>query len=265
MSFYQDKVVWITGASSGIGEATVYAMANAGAKLVISARRSEELQKVATRSGLDSSRILIVPMDVTEYDQFDLTVKKVKDFFGRIDILFNNAGISQRSFVIDTDISVYKKLLEVDLISVIALTKAVLPIMITQKSGNIAVTSSIAGKVSTPGRSGYAAAKFGLHGFFDALRAEVYKDNIGVNIICPGYINTELSKSALSGDGSNYNKMDQNQANGLSVEKCAAQILRAIEKNKAEAYIGGRETLGVYLQRFFPAILRKIVINQAPK
>jgi short-subunit dehydrogenase len=260
-----NKVIWITGASSGIGEATVYEFAKHPVKLVLSARREEELRRVAKQTGLPSEDILVLPMDVEQYELFPGMVQKVIDHFGQIDILYNNAGISQRSFVADTDLSVYERILKIDLLSVIALTKEVLPFMLNRKTGQIAVTSSVAGKVATPGRSGYAAAKFGLHGFFDALRAEVYHENIGVTVICPGYIKTDISKNALASDGSQYGKMDQNQLKGMSAEDCASKIFKAITKNKAEVYIGGKEVMGVYLKRFLPKLLNKIIIKQAPK
>lgn len=261
----ENKVIWITGASSGIGEATVYEFAKYPVKLVLSARRKAELERVAKQTGLASENILILPMDAENYELFPELVEKAIAHFGQIDILYNNAGISQRSFVAETSLSVYERILKIDLLSVIALTKEVLPYMLKRKSGQIAVTSSIAGKVATPGRSGYAAAKFGLHGFFDALRAEVYHDNIGVTVICPGYINTDISKNALASDGSQYGKMDQNQLKGMSAEKCAQKIFRAITKNKAEVYIGGKEVMGVYLKRFIPSLLNKIILQQAPK
>ena len=259
------KVVWITGASSGIGEATAYAFAKRGAKLVLSARRESELQRVKQHTQLADNDVLVLPMDMLEYEHFSEKVQQVIQHFGRIDILYNNAGVSQRSMVIDTEMEVYEKIMRLDILSVIALTKAVLPIMIKQNSGHIAATSSVAGKVATPGRSGYAAAKFSLHGFFDALRAEVYKNNIGVTLVCPGYIKTDISKNALSKDGTPHGEMDSNQENGMPVEVCAGKILKAIAKNKSEAYIGGKEVIGVYLKRFFPKLLEKIVRNQAPK
>jgi short-subunit dehydrogenase len=266
MTSFDNKVIWITGASSGIGEATAYQFAKSNVKLVLSARRKEELERVKRNTGLNPENVLILPMDVEEMEEFDNLTKKVIDTFGQIDILFNNAGISQRSFTLETALSVYKKILDVDLLSVIALTKSVLPYMVEKNMGHIAATSSVAGIVATPGRSGYAAAKFGLIGFYDALRAEVYKNNIGVTVVCPGYINTDISKNALSSDGTKYGKMDQNQIHGLSAEQCAKEILGAISSNKNEIYIGGfKELAGVYLKRFLPDLLSKIVRKQAPK
>ncbi|WP_341228033.1 SDR family oxidoreductase [uncultured Arcticibacterium sp.] len=262
----ENKVVWITGASSGIGEATAYEFGQHGCKLILSARRENELLRVKENLALPDGHVMVLPMDVQNIEAFSSLTEKVIEHFGHIDILFNNAGISQRSFVLETDIEVYKKLIDIDLISVIALTKTVLPYMVERKSGHIAATSSVAGIVATPGRSGYAAAKFALRGFYDSLRAEVYKYNIGVTVVCPGYINTDISKNSLSADGSKYGKMDNNQINGLSSTECAKQIVKSISANKNEVYIGGfKELAGVYLKRFFPRILSKIVVKQAPK
>jgi short-subunit dehydrogenase len=204
-------------------------------------------------------------MDVTEIEHFGEKVNQIINAFGRIDVLFNNAGISQRGSVVESQFENYRTIMEINFFGVVALTKAVLPIMVSQKSGNIAVTSSISGKLATPMRSGYCASKHALHGFFDSLRAEVWKDNIHVTLVCPGYIQTDISKNAIAADGSSHGKMDENQLKGLSVEKCAEKIVGAIQENREEISIGGKETLGIYIKRFFPKILSKIVRNQNPK
>jgi len=263
MKKFNDKIVWITGASSGIGEATAYAFAKEGAKLVLSARRVDELNRV--KANMLESEVLVLPMDMENLNDLEIKVAEVKRVFGRIDILFNNAGISQRSSVEETSMDVYHKIMNLNFFGVIALTKAVLPLMREQKNGVIVATSSLSGKLATPMRSGYCASKHALHGFFDALRAEVYQDNIQITLICPGYIQTNISYNAVAGDGSKFGKLDTNQANGMPVEECADRILRAIATQKEEVYMGGKEVLGVYLKRFFPNILSKIVRKQMPK
>jgi short-subunit dehydrogenase len=265
MKRFLNKVVWITGASSGIGEATVYAFAKEGAKVVISARREEELQRVKKNTGLPDSDVLVLPIDVEKQKEFPAKVQEVVNHFGTIDVLFNNAGISQRSSVLESDMEVYHKIMDINFFGVVALTKAVLPIMLQQKSGNIAVTSSVSGKVGTPMRSGYCATKHALHGFFDSLRAEVWKENVNITIVCPGYIHTNISINAISGDGGKHGKMDQNQATGISPEDCAESIVNAIASNKQEVYIGRKEVLAIYLKRFLPGLLSKIMRNQMPK
>lgn len=265
MTQISGAVLWITGASSGIGEATALEAAKKGAKLVLSARRKEELERVKQKSGLSDQDVMVLPLDMQNYNDFQPAIDKIMHKFGRIDILFNNAGVSQRSSVLETDFSVFEKLINLNFLSVAALTKAVLPIMIKQNSGHILATSSVSGKLGSPMRAGYCASKHALHGFFDALRAEVFDNNIKVLLLCPGYIKTDVSLNALSTDGSKHGKMDENQNQGMSAQECAQKIVKAIEKNKEEVYIGGKEILGIYIKRFFPKLINKIVRKQAPK
>jgi short-subunit dehydrogenase len=265
MKSLNNKVVWITGASSGIGEATALQFAKEGVRLVLSARREEELQRVKDLTHLKDEFVMVLPMDMEKIDQFEQKVEQVVKKFGRIDILFNNAGISQRGDVLNSKMDVYYKLMNLNFFGVVALTKAVLPQMINQKSGHIAVTSSVAGIVATPLRSGYAASKFALHGFFDALRAEVYKHKIKVTIVCPGYINTDISVNALNTEGTKHGKRDKNQEKGISPQECGQRIVDAIKQEKSQVIIAGKEGLGVLLKRFFPKILERIIIKQAPK
>ncbi|WP_394995123.1 SDR family oxidoreductase [Emticicia sp.] len=265
MKKFENKVVWITGASSGIGEATAYQFAKEGATLILSARREDELLRVKQNTGLPSHQVFILPIDIENIEKISEKAKQAIEHFGKIDVLFNNAGISQRGSVLDTDISVYQKIFNLNFFGVIALTKAVLPFMKQQKSGQIAVTSSVSGKLATPMRSGYCASKHALHGFFDALRSEIYQDNISVTLICPGYIHTNISYNAVAADGSKFGKMDENQANGMSPEECASRIVEAIYKKRDEVYMGGKEVLGVYLKRFFPRILSKLLRGQMPR
>jgi short-subunit dehydrogenase len=190
-------------------------------------------------------------------------VETVLQQFGRIDFVFQNAGITQRSTVADTDLSVYQRLMDVNFFGVVALTKAVLPHMMSQRSGHFVVTSSVAGKIGTKQRSGYCASKHALHGFFDALRAETQDAGLRVTIVCPGYIRTPISLHALGADGHVHGKMDDNQAKGMAPEDFAQQLLQAVSRKKEEVYIGGVETYGIYLKRFLPRILSRIVRNRA--
>jgi short-subunit dehydrogenase len=265
MKSLENNVVWITGASSGIGEAMANQFAKEGAKLVLSARRTEELERVKKGTGLPADEVLVLPMDMEQFGNFDEAVEKVIAHFGRIDILVNNAGISQRGHVLLSNMDVYQKLINLNYLAVVALTKAVLPVFNTQKSGHFVAISSISGKLGSPMRAGYAASKHALHGFFDALRSEVTPDNIKVTLVCPGYIKTNISLNALGNNGELHGKMDSNQENGLSPERCAEKICKGIKNNKSELYIGGKEVMGVYLKRFFPKILERILLNQAPK
>ena len=263
---YQNQVVWITGASSGIGEALAMAFAAQDARLVLSARREAELDRVRQATGLPAERVLVLPLDVTDYAAATMAAAKVIQYFGRLDVMVNNAGVSQRSYVHDTELSVYQRLLDVNFLSTVALTKAVLPTMKQQQSGQFIVISSVAGKVGTIMRSGYNAAKHALHGFYDSLRAESYNDGIRVTIICPGYIKTSVSVNALNEKGQQYGKMDANQAKGLDVDLCATKIIRAAAAGKKEVYIGGfTEVLAVYLKRYWPGLLYDLIRRNPPE
>lgn len=259
MSF-TNAVIWITGASSGIGEALALSLSqNKTVRLILSARRQAELQRVAQQTGLPSANVLVLPMDMTEFDGFPAQVETVRQHFGRIDYLFLNAGITQRSTVADTDFSVYRRLMDVNFFGVVALTKAVLPIMLRQGSGHFVVTSSVAGKLGTKQRSGYCASKHALHGFFDALRAETNEAGLQTTLVCPGYIRTSISFNALEGSGQPHNKMDENQDKGMPPAELAHRLLRAVAAQREEVYIGGSEIYGIYLKRFFPRLLSRLV------
>ena len=256
----KNKTVWITGASSGIGEALAYQFAKEGAKLVLSARRETELQRVAQATGLSEEEVLVLPMDMLGFEFFPEKVKTVINYFGQIDFVVQNAGVSQRSYVKDTQFKVYRDLMELDFFSVVAFTQALIPCMTEQKSGHFVVISSIAGKIGVPLRGGYGAAKHAIIAFFDSLRAEIWQDNINVTTICPGYIKTQISYNALDSSGEKHGKMDDNQANGMTAEVFAKKALRAIKTNKKEVYIGGTyEVFGVYLKRFLPSLVYRMV------
>ena len=262
-SSFSDAVIWITGASSGIGEAVAIELARyPSVRLILSARRSDELRRVATQTGLPEANVMVLPMDMSDTDQFSSYVDAVYQRFGRIDYVFQNAGITQRSAVVDTDFSVYKRLMDINFFGVVALTKAVLPIMLAQGQGHFVVTSSVAGKLGTKQRSGYCASKHALHGFFDALRAETHADGLRVTLVCPGYIRTPISTNAVDANGQKHGRMDENQEKGMSASEFTKQLLRAVSQQKEEVYIGGKETYGIYLKRFLPGLLSRILRNR---
>jgi len=262
MSF-KHQVIWITGASSGIGEALAYAFARAGAHLVLSARREEALQEVAARCQTGDNRVQVLAFDVTDMDLHPAMVAEVLKVHGRIDVLVLNAGVSQRSKVLDTKMEVYRALFELNFFSIVSLTQQVLPHMLAQGKGALVPIASVAGRISTPRRAGYGASKHALIGFFDALRAECHEAGLRVHTILPGYIKTNISLHALKEDGGAYGQMDPNQAKGLDVDYTAERIVQAIASGKPEFFIGGRlEAFGLFVKRFFPSLafflLRKI-------
>lgn len=255
---FNNKVVWITGASSGIGEALVYAFDKRGAKIIISARRKTELERVKNNcKNIDN--IIIEVIDLEDYSSLSTKAQTVLLKTKKIDILINNGGISQRSLAKDTSLDVDKKIMDINYLGTVALTKAVLPNMIKNKTGHVVVISSVTGKLGTPLRSSYAASKHALHGFFDSLRAEIWEDNINVTIICPGFVRTNVSINALTADGTAQNKMDEATNKGMEPSYFAEKIISSIIKNKEEVVIAGKEGVGIYLKRFLPGLLSKLI------
>jgi short-subunit dehydrogenase len=263
LSSLSGKVVWLTGASSGIGEAVAYELAKKGARIILSARRVEELQRVKGNcSAAAQQNIKILPVDLAQPSTLQLSAEAAIQLFGHIDILINNGGISQRSLARDTILDVDRKIMEVDYFGSIALTKYVLPHFLTRQMGHYVTVTSVAGVMGVPARTGYSAAKHALHGFFDSLRAELWKDNILVTLIVPGWVSTNLSLHAVAGDGSKHNQVDPANAGGLSPEEFAKQMIKAVENRKEEIYIGKmKERTGILLKRFFPSILSKVIRN----
>jgi short-subunit dehydrogenase len=248
---FQNKIVWITGASSGIGEALVYAFVSAGAKVVASARNEAELQRVKSQcSAPDSCHI--VPLDLAKVDALEGIVKGVFNSFQRVDYLINNGGVSQRSTAMETPLELDRRIMEINFFGTVALTKYVLPYMVKQGGGYIAVTSSIAGKFGFYQRSAYAASKHALHGFFESLRLENRRQNIRVSMIIPGRVKTNISVNAIDKEGRAHGKMDEGQSSGISPERAARQILRGLSKSKREINVGGSELLMLYFKRFLP-------------
>jgi len=267
MTKLSGKRIWITGASSGIGEALTYQLAKKGNRLIISARRLKELQRVKSNCSEKSQpNIHILPIDLSDLDSLNKAGKEALEVFDGIDVLVNNGGISQRALVSETDFEVDQRIMNVNFLSAVKLTKIVLPHMIAQNQGHILLTSSLVGKFGTPLRSTYSASKHALHGYFESLAAENWKHNIFVTLFCGGYIKTNVSLNAVNAVGSPMNKMDANQAQGKSAASAAAAMIAAVESNKQEVYFGGKEVMGIYLKRFIPSLLnrivRKININQ---
>ncbi len=262
MNNWQGKVIWITGASSGLGEALAYEYAILGAKLILSARREQELERVKLNC---QTEVLCIPFDLEVNDQFDVLAKHAIDYFGKIDVLINNGGISQRSEAIDTGLDIDRKIMEVNFFGNIALTKAVLPYMQAQQSGHIVPISSLAGKFGFYLRSTYSASKHALHGYYESLRLELEKDNIQITIICPAFVLTNISINALDKKGNKTNTLDTKQKNGMTAEVCAKKIIHSIHKKKKEVLIGNGEQIIVYIKRFFPALFYFIIKKQNPK
>lgn len=226
-------------------------------KLILSARRAEELERVKAACA-QPQNIVVLPLDLAVSNSHADKVAEAIKAFGQVDVLINNGGISQRSLVKETVLDVDRKLMEVNYLGSVSLTKQLIPHMLERGNGHFAVVTSLTGKFGTPYRSGYAASKHALHGFYDSLRAELEDDGIRVTIVAPGFVKTNVSINAFVGDGSKANVMDDAQANGISAEACARAIIRAIQRNKREIYVG-RESYGVYVKRFFPGLFARII------
>lgn len=255
----QKKVIWITGASSGIGEALVHEFNKKGAHLILSSRRTEELERVKNACENHEVTVRILPLDLSDTKSLSLKAEEAVSMYGSVDMLINNGGISQRAYAVDTDMETVRRIMEVNFFGTVALTKAVLPHMIEQKTGHIVVISSVMGKIGTRYRSTYAASKHSLHGWFDCLRQEVYEHNIDVSLVCPGFVRTNVTVNALTGEGDKYNKMEKAQKSAMPADEFAKKLLPKLAKKKEEIYIGGSEILSVYVKRLSPRLLNMIL------
>ncbi|XP_064605680.1 dehydrogenase/reductase SDR family member 7-like [Liolophura sinensis] len=254
------KVVWITGASSGIGEHLSYELAAAGCRLVLSARRKDELERVKKQcqvSGpLKPEDILVLPLDVLKYNTHSDATETVLKYFGQIDVLVNNAGRTQRAVWEETDLEVDRDMLDLNVLGVLSLTKAVLPHMINTSGGHVVVMSSVAGKVGVPMSGSYCGAKFALHGWFDSLRSEGYEKNIKVTLLCPGPVFSGILKAAMtSKHGENYGIDMKSDEKRMSTRRCAYLSAVAIANELDEVWIALHPVLGLtYLHQYMPAI-----------
>lgn len=229
---FENQCWWVTGASSGIGEGLAKAAAKHGARIILSGRNMTELERVANEIGAD--RTLILPFEVTDFTAIADVVKRATQWAGHVDCLVNNAGISQRSLAADTDFPVYQRIIDVDLLAPIALTQALLPLMIARQSGRLIAISSVAGIVGSPMRSAYSAAKHGIFGYFDSVRAENAHHGISVHVIAPGSIKTNVARNALLADGSRRGESDAAIEAGLSVEAAVEAIIDAVTSGTRE-------------------------------
>jgi len=261
MSYYKDKVVWITGASSGIGKELCIQLAQSGSQLILSSRNLEALTNLKNELS-DSDRHLVLPLDLEDSSSFESCTQKVIDRYGNVDILIQNGGISQRGTALESSREVTRRIMEVNFFGNVFLTKAVLP-HLRKSKGQILVVSSIAGKFGFFLRSSYSASKHALHGYYESLALEEEKNEVSVTMACPGKINTPISENALASDGNKHGTMDHNQDTGMPVEDCVKQLLKGLQCKKREILVGNRETKAVTLRRFFPKLFWRIIRKQS--
>ncbi len=251
---FKNKTIWITGASSGIGEALALEISKEKANLILSGRNENALEWVSEMCKSNGSNAQIVPFDLGDEQSVKKAAENVLAKHERIDCLYHFGGISQRSFVNETPLGVDRKIFEVNFFGTVALTKAVLPAMIKNGGGQIAVTSSIVGKFGFPYRSAYSASKHALHGFFESLRAENVNNKIQVSVIIPGRIKTNISINAIDKEGKAHAKMDEGQETGMAADVTAKIIIRKLKRQKKEILVGGKEIIMVHIRRFLPRL-----------
>lgn len=255
---------WITGASSGIGEALAEVIAEQGGHLVLSARSEAKLVEIKNRLSALNSNIEVIPLDLSDPASVNAAHEQVLDAGIIVDVLINNGGISQRGYLHETKTEVIRTLMEVNFFGAIAATKCVLPGMLERSKGKVVMMSSVVGKFGFPLRTGYSASKHALHGFAESLALEYEDHGITTLVVCPGRVKTNISKNALQGDGTSHGEMDPGQANGISARACADKIVRAIRSDRREIHIG-KERFLVMIHKYMPWLFRSIVRKVSPK
>jgi dehydrogenase/reductase SDR family member 7B len=254
---FEGKVAWITGASSGIGEALVHEFSLRGATVIASSNDAAGLEKVRTEDSVPES-IYCVPFDLSDITGVDKIVAEQINIHGKIDFLLNIGGVSQRARIDETPLWLDRKIFEINYFGTITLTKAVLPYMIKQQSGHVLATSSISGRFGFPLRSAYSASKQALHGFFETLYLENKINNIRASVIIPGRVRTAISIHALDSGGKEHGKLDDGQAKGLLPQQAAEIIIKGIIRNKREILVGKSELMMLHIRRYFPWLFFRI-------
>jgi short-subunit dehydrogenase len=255
---FEGKIVWITGASSGIGEALVHEFIMEGASVIASSNDLAGLQRVQADCGDRSGKVICVPFDLADTSGIEQIVELQLMKSGRVDYLLNIGGISQRARIDETPLWLDRKIFEINYFGTIALSKAILPYMIKQKSGHILATSSISGRFGFPLRSAYSASKQALHGFIETLYLENKINNIRASVIIPGRVRTAISMHALDSTGKEHGKLDAGQAKGLLPKQAAEIIIRGIRRNKREILVGKSEMMMLHIRRYCPWLFFRI-------
>ena len=258
------KVVIITGASSGIGKACAGTFLKNGYSVVISGRNSAKLTEVALALDPSGSRLLAVTADVSKEDDCKTLIQAAVQKFGRIDVLINNAGISMRALFADLDLSVIRQLMDTNFWGTVYCTKFALPYLLEAK-GSVVGVSSIAGKKGLPGRTGYSSSKFAMEGFLETLRTENLKKDLHVLVACPGFTATDIRNTALSADGTTQGESPRDEQKMMTADEVANEIFTAVVKRKRDLILTGNGKLTVWLNKFFPAMMDKLVYNHMAK
>ena len=264
VNYFNNKIVWITGASSGIGESLSKHLARTGAKLIMSSHEPDELERVKKEIGDSKHEPFILPFNLSDPERVEEAASIALEKYGKIDIFFSNGGVSTRATAIETGIQIDRRVMEINYFAGVIITKRLLSGMVEKGFGHIIATSSISGKFGFPLRSAYAASKHALHGFYESVWAELHHKGIRTTVVCPGRVKTKISLHALDKDGKEYGEMSKGQAEGIEPDSCALQIMEAAAKNKREALIGGKELIMPRLKQYFPGIFYKLVTKIDP-
>ena len=253
---FKGKVVWITGASSGIGAELARQLVAEGARLILTARNEAAMQALAAAH--PTAQIIILPADLTDTASLESLVQRAIAAFGHFDIVVHSAGVSQRSLAEETGIDVYRRLMEINFFAPVIITKALLPHFRARGSGHVVAISSMAGLMGFPLRTGYSAAKHALKGYFETLQCEHDIPGLRITLVYPGRIRTPISLHAFTGSGAAYGKMDRGQLQGIPVEDCAAKIVAAMKTGKRRVVIARSERVLWWLWFLFPKLYYRI-------
>lgn len=259
-----NKVIIVTGGSSGIGEACALEFAKRGAKVVIAARNTDKLKGVAAKIEQLGKEVLTVQCDVAIQTDCEKLIKETIAKFGKVDVLVNNAGISMRAIFNEVDIDVLKRVMDINFYGAVYCTKFALPHILKNK-GSVVGVSSIAGYVGLPARTGYSASKFAMQGFLDALRTENLKKGLHVMVACPGFTASNIRNTALSADGSAQGETPRDESKMMTSEEVALAIVNGVAKRKRKLILTGEGKMVVFLSKFFPTFLEKQVYKAMAK
>lgn len=260
----KDKVVIITGGSSGIGKALALEFGKKGSKVVITGRNASRLNEAAKEFAQHRIAHTTVVADVSKEEDNKTLVEKVINEFGQIDILINNAGVSMRALFEDVDLDVIRQLMDINFYGTVYATKYALPHII-KNQGSVVGISSIAGNVGLPGRSGYSASKFAMQGFLDTIRVEMRERNVHVLVACPGFTASNIRKAALNKEGKAQGGSPRNEGKMMSSEEVAQRIYRAVQKRKRSLVLTREGKLAVFMNKWLPGVVEKSVYNKMAK